>query len=55
MQGSRHENLFVATDGSAFPTIPSAVPHLTVMMPAERVADWLRGKPVNAGAGASAR
>ena len=48
------ENLFVA-DASAFPTIPSAVPNLTVMMLVERVADWLRGKPVNAGAGASAR
>lgn len=29
-------------DGSVFPTIPSAVPNLTIMMIAERVADWLR-------------
>jgi choline dehydrogenase len=35
------DNLFVA-DASVFPTIPSAVPNLTVMMLAERVADWLR-------------
>jgi choline dehydrogenase len=35
------ENLFVA-DASVFPTIPSAVPNLTVMMLGERVADWLK-------------
>lgn len=34
------ENLFVA-DASVFPTIPSAVPNLTVMMVAERIADFL--------------
>jgi choline dehydrogenase len=35
------ENLYVA-DASVFPTIPSAVPNLTVMMLGERVADWLK-------------
>jgi choline dehydrogenase len=33
-------NLYVA-DASIFPRIPSAVPNMTVMMVAERVADWL--------------
>ena len=33
-------NLYVA-DASIFPRIPSAVPNLTVMAVAERVADWL--------------
>jgi len=35
-------NLYVA-DASIFPRIPSAVPNLTVMAVAERVADWLTG------------
>jgi choline dehydrogenase len=35
------ENLYVV-DASVFPTIPSAVPNLTVMMLGERVADWLK-------------
>jgi choline dehydrogenase len=34
------QNLYVV-DASVFPLIPSAVPNLTVMMLAERVADWL--------------
>jgi choline dehydrogenase len=33
-------NLYVA-DASIFPRIPGAVPNMTVMMVAERVADWL--------------
>jgi choline dehydrogenase len=37
------ENLYVV-DASVFPTIPSAVPNLTVMMLGERVADWLKAK-----------
>jgi choline dehydrogenase len=36
------ENLYVV-DASVFPTIPSAVPNLTVMMLGERLADWLKG------------
>jgi len=36
------ENLWIA-DASVFPQIPSAVPNLTVMMVAERVATWLQG------------
>ncbi len=36
------QNLYVA-DASVFPTIPSAVPNLTVMMLGERMADWLKG------------
>lgn len=35
------ENLYVV-DASIFPTIPSAVPNLTVMMLGERIADWLK-------------
>jgi choline dehydrogenase len=35
------ENLYIV-DASAFPTIPSAVPNLTVMMLGERIADWLK-------------
>jgi choline dehydrogenase len=35
------ENLYVA-DASVFPTIPSAVPNLTIMMLGERVADWIK-------------
>jgi choline dehydrogenase len=35
------ENLYVV-DASAFPLIPSAVPNLTVMMLAERAAEWLK-------------
>lgn len=35
------ENLWVI-DASVFPTVPSAVPNLTVIMLAERVAAWLR-------------
>jgi choline dehydrogenase len=35
------QNLYVA-DASVFPTIPSAVPNLTIMMLGERVADWLK-------------
>jgi choline dehydrogenase len=35
------ENLYVA-DASVFPTIPSAVPNLTVMMIAERIAGFLK-------------
>jgi choline dehydrogenase len=38
------QNLYVA-DASVFPTIPSAGPNLTVMMVAERVADWLQAAP----------
>jgi len=38
------QNLYVA-DASVFPTIPSAVPNLTVMMLAERVAGWLKMTP----------
>jgi choline dehydrogenase len=38
------QNLYVA-DASAFPMIPSAVPNLTVMMLAERVAGWLKATP----------
>lgn len=34
-------NLYVV-DASVFPRIPSAVPNLTIMMLAERVADWLK-------------
>jgi choline dehydrogenase len=37
------ENLYVV-DASVFPIIPSAVPNLTVMMLAERVADWLKAR-----------
>ena len=37
------ENLYVI-DASTFPTIPSAVPNLTVMMLGERGADWLKAK-----------
>jgi len=37
----RTENLYVV-DASVFPTIPSAVPNLTVMMLGERAADWLK-------------
>ena len=35
------ENLYVV-DASVFPTIPSAVPNLTVMMLGERAANWLK-------------
>jgi choline dehydrogenase-like flavoprotein len=28
-------------DASVFPEVPSAVPNLTIMVIAERVADWL--------------
>jgi choline dehydrogenase len=35
------DNLYVV-DASVFPTVPSAVPNLTVMMLGERVAGWLR-------------
>ena len=35
------ENLYLV-DASVFPTIPSAVPNLTVMMLGERIADWLK-------------
>jgi choline dehydrogenase len=35
------DNLYVA-DASVFPTIPSAVPNLTIMMLGERIADWLK-------------
>lgn len=38
------DNVYVA-DASVFPTIPSAIPHLTVMMIAERVAAWHKEKP----------
>jgi choline dehydrogenase len=34
------DNVWIV-DASVFPTIPSVVPNLTVMMIAERVADWL--------------
>jgi choline dehydrogenase len=35
------DNLFVV-DASIFPTVPSVVPNLTIMMLGERVADWLK-------------
>jgi choline dehydrogenase len=37
------EGLFVV-DASLLPTIPSANIHLTVLMMAERISDWLRGQ-----------
>jgi choline dehydrogenase-like flavoprotein len=35
------DSLYVV-DASVFPTIPSAVPNLTIMMLGERIADWLK-------------
>ena len=37
------ENLWLV-DASVMPAVPRAVPHLTVIMVAERVAAWLRGR-----------